>query len=119
MPEKGETRAVISGVGQSDVGRRLYTPALELTVDAALAAIADAGLRPADIDGRTVLANVPAPAPRALLATGARPAAAVLSGIRPADAAALAGAWADRGLRRDGAWEAGGFACLRLVAVGG
>jgi acetyl-CoA acetyltransferase len=46
-----ERRAVISGIGQSDVGRRLYRPGLELTVDACLAAIADAGLTPADIDG--------------------------------------------------------------------
>ncbi|MCZ7525550.1 MAG: thiolase family protein [Acidimicrobiia bacterium] len=46
-----ERRAVISGVGQSDVGRRLYRDPLELTVDACLAAIDDAGLTPADIDG--------------------------------------------------------------------
>jgi acetyl-CoA acetyltransferase len=43
--------AVVSGIGQSDVGRRLHRPALDLTVDACLAAIADAGLTPADIDG--------------------------------------------------------------------
>jgi acetyl-CoA acetyltransferase len=43
--------AVISGVGQSDVGRRLYRPGLDLTLDACLEAIADAGLTPADIDG--------------------------------------------------------------------
>ena len=47
----GERRAVLSGVGQSDIGRRLYRDPLELTVDACLAAIADAGLTPADIDG--------------------------------------------------------------------
>ncbi len=46
-----ERRAVISGAGQSDVGRRLFRDPLELTVDACLAAIADAGLTPADIDG--------------------------------------------------------------------
>jgi acetyl-CoA acetyltransferase len=48
---KGESRAVISGVGQSDVGRRLHRRPLDLTVDAALDAIADAGLTTADIDG--------------------------------------------------------------------
>ena len=47
----GERRAVISGVGQSDIGRRLYRDPLELTVDACLAAIADAGLTTADVDG--------------------------------------------------------------------
>ena len=46
-----EGRSVISGVGQSDVGRRLYRSGYELTIDACLAAIADAGLTPADIDG--------------------------------------------------------------------
>lgn len=43
--------AVISGIGQSDVGRRLGRSGLDLTLDAALEAIADAGLTPADVDG--------------------------------------------------------------------
>jgi acetyl-CoA acetyltransferase/uncharacterized OB-fold protein len=47
----GERLAVVSGVGQSDVGRRLYRSPIDLTVDACLEAIADAGLTPADIDG--------------------------------------------------------------------
>jgi acetyl-CoA acetyltransferase len=46
-----ERRAVISGIGQSDVGRRLGRNELDLTLDAALAAIADAGLTVDDIDG--------------------------------------------------------------------
>ncbi len=46
-----ERRAVISGVGQSDVGRRLGRDPLELTIDACLDAIEDAGLTRADIDG--------------------------------------------------------------------
>jgi acetyl-CoA acetyltransferase len=46
-----ERRAVISGIGQSDVGRRLGRSDLDLTVEAALAAIEDAGLRRKDIDG--------------------------------------------------------------------
>lgn len=48
---RGEAKAVISGVGQSDVGRRLYRRPLDLTVDACLDAIDDAGLTRADIDG--------------------------------------------------------------------
>lgn len=44
-------RAVISGIGQSAVGRRLGRDGLDLTIDAALEAIADAGLTVADIDG--------------------------------------------------------------------
>jgi acetyl-CoA acetyltransferase len=47
----GERRAVISGAGQSDIGRRLHRDPLELTLDACLAAIEDAGLTTADIDG--------------------------------------------------------------------
>jgi acetyl-CoA acetyltransferase len=46
-----ERRAVISGIGQSAVGRRLGRSGIDLTIDAALEAIADAGLTPADIDG--------------------------------------------------------------------
>ncbi len=49
--EYAEKRAVISGVGQSEIGRRLYRDPLDLTLDACLAAIDDAGLTPADIDG--------------------------------------------------------------------
>ncbi len=48
---KAERRAVISGVGQSLIGRRLGRSGLDLTVDAALAAIEDAGLTRDDIDG--------------------------------------------------------------------
>jgi acetyl-CoA acetyltransferase len=46
-----EQRAIISGIGQSDVGRRLSRTGLDLTIDAALEAIADAGLTTDDIDG--------------------------------------------------------------------
>jgi acetyl-CoA acetyltransferase len=49
--EPAERRAVISGIGQSDIGRRLGRSDLDLTIDAALAAITDAGLTVADIDG--------------------------------------------------------------------
>jgi acetyl-CoA acetyltransferase len=53
-----ERRALISGAGQSDVGRRLHRDPLELTLDACLAAIADAGLTTKDIDG---VATYPGP----------------------------------------------------------
>jgi acetyl-CoA acetyltransferase len=46
-----ERRACISGVGQSDIGRRLFRDPLELTLDGCLAAIEHAGLTTADIDG--------------------------------------------------------------------
>ena len=46
-----ERRSIISGIGQSDIGRRLNRTGLDLTVQAALVAVADAGLTLADIDG--------------------------------------------------------------------
>jgi acetyl-CoA acetyltransferase/uncharacterized OB-fold protein len=49
--DRFEHRAVLSGVGRSAIGRRLLVDPLSLTVDACLAAIEDAGLTPADIDG--------------------------------------------------------------------
>ncbi|MBV6305595.1 thiolase family protein [Candidimonas humi] len=46
-----EKQVAIRGVGQSKIYRPAKVSALRLTVDACRAAIADAGLRPADIDG--------------------------------------------------------------------
>jgi acetyl-CoA acetyltransferase len=46
-----ERRAAITGIGQSQVGRRLNRDPLDLTLDACLAAIEDAGLTRDDIDG--------------------------------------------------------------------
>ena len=51
MAEPMERRAVISGAAQSDIGRRLYRTGIDLTVEAALRAITNAGLTTADIDG--------------------------------------------------------------------
>jgi acetyl-CoA acetyltransferase len=51
MNRIGERAAAISGVGQSQIGRRVYRPALDLTVEAVLRAIEDAGLTRDDIDG--------------------------------------------------------------------
>ncbi|MHB8466795.1 MAG: thiolase family protein [Acidimicrobiales bacterium] len=45
------TKAIISGIGQSAVGRRLGRTDIDLTIEASLEAIADAGLTAADIDG--------------------------------------------------------------------
>jgi acetyl-CoA acetyltransferase len=53
-----ERGAVISGAGQSDVGRRLYRDPLDLTLDACMAAIEDAGLTTDDVDG---IATYPGP----------------------------------------------------------
>jgi acetyl-CoA acetyltransferase len=50
-PDIAERRAVISGVGQSAIGRRLDRSGFQLTLDAVLAAVADAGLELDDVDG--------------------------------------------------------------------
>ena len=49
--ERLERKAALTGIGQSEVGRRLDRDPLALTVDACLAAIEDAGLTREDIDG--------------------------------------------------------------------
>jgi acetyl-CoA acetyltransferase len=49
--EKYEQRAVISGVGQSAIGRQIDRSGFQLTLDAILAAVDDAGLAVEDIDG--------------------------------------------------------------------
>jgi acetyl-CoA acetyltransferase len=46
-----EHKVVLSGTGRSAIGRRLMVDPLSLTMDACLAAIADAGLALDDIDG--------------------------------------------------------------------
>jgi acetyl-CoA acetyltransferase len=46
-----ERRAVISGVAHSEIGRQLERSGFQLTIDAILAAVADAGLTVDDLDG--------------------------------------------------------------------
>ena len=46
-----EKQTAITGIGVSQVGRRLGRTGLDLTLDACLQAIEDAGLRPQDVDG--------------------------------------------------------------------
>jgi len=48
-----EREAIVSGIGQSEFGRRLYRDPLELTLDSCVDAIKDAGLSREDIDGLT------------------------------------------------------------------
>jgi acetyl-CoA acetyltransferase len=59
MTDYPEKKAVISGIGISRIGRRTGIPAIELTVEAAQAAIADAGLTTADIDGIASMGDTP------------------------------------------------------------
>ncbi|HEY8514828.1 MAG TPA: thiolase family protein [Candidatus Binatia bacterium] len=87
-----ERTSCISGVGQSDVGRRLGRDPLELTLDACLAAIADAGLEVRDIDG---LSTYPGP-----MATP--PGFSGASAYEVIDALRLNVGWYDSGLETSG-----------------
>ena len=49
--DRFEHRSVLSGIGRSRMGRRLMVDPLSLTIDACMAAVADAGLTLDDIDG--------------------------------------------------------------------
>lgn len=51
MAERPEHQVVLSGVGQSVLGRRLERTSMQLTIDAIQAAVDDAGLAMTDIDG--------------------------------------------------------------------
>jgi 3-oxoacyl-[acyl-carrier-protein] synthase III len=55
-----EKDAILSGIGISRIGRRTGIPGVELTMEAVRAAIADAGLMPADVDGIATLGDTPA-----------------------------------------------------------
>lgn len=54
-----EKDAIISGIGISRIGRRTGIPDTDLTLESCRAAIADAGLTLADIDGMATLGDVP------------------------------------------------------------
>ena len=54
-----EKDAIISGLGISRIGRRTGIPGLELTLEAARAAIEDAGLTADDIDGIATFGDTP------------------------------------------------------------
>ncbi len=49
--DKFEDKVALTGIGMSQIGRRLMRPALSLTIEACEAAIADAGLTINEIDG--------------------------------------------------------------------
>jgi acetyl-CoA acetyltransferase len=54
-----ESKAIISGIGISRIGRRLGVPGLALTAEASRQAIADAGLAAADVDGISTMGDTP------------------------------------------------------------
>jgi acetyl-CoA acetyltransferase len=100
------TAAAISGAGQSEIGRRLDRDPLELTLDACLAAIADAGLTRDDIDG---LSTYPGPmgTPAGFSGAGA---------YETIDALRLNVNWFDSGLETSGQLGSVMKACMAVGA---
>ncbi|GAA2121524.1 thiolase C-terminal domain-containing protein [Actinomadura napierensis] len=78
--DKFEDRAAITGIGTSEIGRRLMVPPLSLTVAACERAVADAGLTLDDIDG---LATYPGAGAFGGFAEGGVTALESALGIRP------------------------------------
>lgn len=77
--DRFEHRVALTGIGMSQVGRRLLRPATALSVEAAHAALSDAGLTIADIDG---LSTYPGELP-AGMSEGGIPALEEALGIHP------------------------------------
>ncbi|MEU5880547.1 OB-fold domain-containing protein [Spirillospora sp. NPDC047279] len=79
-PRKFEDEVAITGIGSSEIGRRLMVPPLALTVKACEEAVADAGLTLDDIDG---LATYPGGGSYGGFAEGGVTALESALGIRP------------------------------------
>ena len=101
-----ERRACITGAGQSDIGRRLGRDPFELALDACLAAIADAGLTTADIDG---ISTYPGPmdTPPGFTAAGA---------YQVMDALRIKCGWYNSGLETSGQLGSVINACLAVAS---
>ncbi|HEX2562363.1 MAG TPA: hypothetical protein VHK25_00520, partial [Acidimicrobiales bacterium] len=103
MGEPLERRAVISGIGQSAIGRRLHRSGLDLTIEATERAVADAGLTLDDIDGVSTYPGMGGPFGGA-------------SGADLHDALRLRLAWRDGGLETAGQLGAVHKAILAVAA---
>ncbi|MGE4649491.1 MAG: thiolase family protein, partial [Myxococcota bacterium] len=103
--ERMERRAALTGAGQSEVGRRLGRDPLELTLDACVAAIEDAGLSTRDIDG---LATYPG-------AMGGNPGFSGAGITEVHDALRLELDWFSGGMERSGQLGAVVDACLAVA----
>ncbi len=102
-----ERRTCISGIGQSQIARRLETSALELTLDACLAAIEDAGLTVKDIDGLSTYPGGGGGTPAGFSGAGA---------IQVHDALRLELDWYDSGIETSGQLGSVIKACLAVGA---
>ena len=103
--EKFEDKVAITGIGMSEIGRRLMVAPLSLTVQACERAIADAGLAAADIDG---LSTYPGAGLTGPFGEGGITALEAALGLRPA--------WHNGGLETFGP---GGSIIAAMLAVAG
>ena len=78
--EKFEDKVALTGVGMSEIGRRLMVPPLSLTIQACERAVEDAGLTMSDIDG---LATYPGAGPVVGFGEGGVTALEAALGLRP------------------------------------
>jgi acetyl-CoA acetyltransferase len=101
-----ERRAAISGIGQSTIGRRLGRDPLGLTLEACLAAIADAGLRPKDIDGLSTYPGLTMGTPAGFTGAGA---------VDVHDALRLELSWFDSGIETSGQLGSVVKACMAVA----
>jgi acetyl-CoA acetyltransferase len=101
-----ERRAAITGLGQSAIGRRLHRDPLGLTIDACLAAIDDAGLRPKDIDGLATYPGFGMGMPRGFSGAGA---------TEVHDALRLELSWYDSGIETSGQLGSVVKACMAVA----
>ncbi|MBY8859890.1 OB-fold domain-containing protein [Nocardia sp. CA2R105] len=103
--EKFEDKVALTGIGMSQIGRRLMRPPLELTIDACEQAVADAGLTMADIDG---LSTYPGGGNLGGFAEGGVTALEAALGLRPT--------WHNGGIETFGP---GGSVIAAMLAVAG
>lgn len=103
--EKFEDKVALTGIGMSPIGRRLMEPPLSLTVQACEAAVADAGLTLADIDG---LSTYPGGGNLGGFGEGGVTALEAALGIRPT--------WHNGGIETFGP---GGSVIAAMIAVAG
>ncbi|WP_067680684.1 thiolase C-terminal domain-containing protein [Nocardia miyunensis] len=103
--EKFEDKVALTGIGMSQIGRRLMRPPLELTIDACEQAVADAGLTMADIDG---LSTYPGGGNLGGMAEGGVTALEAALGLRPT--------WHNGGIETFGP---GGSVIAAMLAVAG
>jgi len=104
--DKFEDHVAVTGIGMSRVGRRLMVDPLVLTVEAAIQAIADAGLKPEDIDG---MSTYPGASVGAGMSEGGVTALEDILRLRPS--------WINSGLELPG--QAGSVIAAMLAVAGG